>query len=429
MGNWRNVNYGNALLPVDATGNGINNTIAAGSSSYRFSNTYSVLGNFSGQITSTLITGTAPFSIASTTKVANLNADFLDDQTGSYYQNSDNQSAGTLPSGRLTGAYTGITGLGTQTSIVVSGTVDLNTFTVNDSTEYTPNEAGNNNINILSLINTNTTATLPFAALRLRIAKSGGDAFIAAVTPAGAVSNTADIVFGHDAVELMRLLTGGSLYLGKTTGLAKFEIEGQSSATLGSSVDAFIEGGGSTGGHCQLGFGWSNGSTKPPVIIGSKTVLDSGNTKSEFFIAVRDVTTDTAPTIALTVKTDGKVELASTLTATGGIDAGANGTTLKCKIIQIGDWNMDSTNAVNVAHGLSSNYLKIRAIRAMILHDDGAQYFALESVTTGGAIGGGTGTIDSTNVQLVRVISGVFDSTNFDSTSFNRGFLFITYAT
>ena len=46
MGNWRNVNYGNALLPVDATGNGVNNTIAAGSSSYRFSNTYSVLGNF-----------------------------------------------------------------------------------------------------------------------------------------------------------------------------------------------------------------------------------------------------------------------------------------------------------------------------------------------------------------------------------------------
>ena len=38
-----------------------------------------------GQITSTLSTGTAPLVIASTTKVANLNADLLDDQTGSYY--------------------------------------------------------------------------------------------------------------------------------------------------------------------------------------------------------------------------------------------------------------------------------------------------------------------------------------------------------
>jgi hypothetical protein len=44
----------------------------------------------SGQLTSTLATGTAPFVIASTTKVANLNADLLDDQTGSYYLDSAN---------------------------------------------------------------------------------------------------------------------------------------------------------------------------------------------------------------------------------------------------------------------------------------------------------------------------------------------------
>lgn len=49
----------------------------------------------SGQLTSTLATGTAPFSVASTTKVANLNADLLDDQTGSYYLDLANAS-GTL---------------------------------------------------------------------------------------------------------------------------------------------------------------------------------------------------------------------------------------------------------------------------------------------------------------------------------------------
>lgn len=42
------------------------------------------------QITSTLATGTAPLVIASTTKVANLNADLLDDQSGAYYLDSDN---------------------------------------------------------------------------------------------------------------------------------------------------------------------------------------------------------------------------------------------------------------------------------------------------------------------------------------------------
>lgn len=57
--------------------------------------------DLSGQITSTLATGTAPFSIASTTKVANLNVDQLDDK--------DSATAGTAStiaardaSGRLT---------------------------------------------------------------------------------------------------------------------------------------------------------------------------------------------------------------------------------------------------------------------------------------------------------------------------------------
>ena len=36
-------------------------------------------------LSSNVATGTAPFTVASTTKVTNLNADLLDDQTGSYY--------------------------------------------------------------------------------------------------------------------------------------------------------------------------------------------------------------------------------------------------------------------------------------------------------------------------------------------------------
>lgn len=52
--------------------------ITLGTSSYRWANLYSVLGNFSGQITSSVATGTSPLSIASTTLVDNLNADLLD---------------------------------------------------------------------------------------------------------------------------------------------------------------------------------------------------------------------------------------------------------------------------------------------------------------------------------------------------------------
>jgi len=50
----------------------------------------------SGQLIVPAPQGTAPLSVSSTTKVANLNADLLDDQTGAYYTNMNNADAGTL---------------------------------------------------------------------------------------------------------------------------------------------------------------------------------------------------------------------------------------------------------------------------------------------------------------------------------------------
>ena len=52
--------------------------VTLGTSSYRWANLYSVLGNFSGQITSSVATGTSPLNVASTTLNTNLNADLLD---------------------------------------------------------------------------------------------------------------------------------------------------------------------------------------------------------------------------------------------------------------------------------------------------------------------------------------------------------------
>lgn len=76
------------------------------------------------QIISTIATGTAPLTVASTTNVANLNADLLDGQQGSYYQNADNINAGTLVVGR------GGTGASTFTAgrvLFGNGTSALNT--------------------------------------------------------------------------------------------------------------------------------------------------------------------------------------------------------------------------------------------------------------------------------------------------------------
>lgn len=70
------------------------------------------------QLLSTVATGTAPLTVASTTLVSNLTANYLgaSGQDAAFFQNSSNQNAGTLPSGRLTGAYSGITGVGTLAS-------------------------------------------------------------------------------------------------------------------------------------------------------------------------------------------------------------------------------------------------------------------------------------------------------------------------
>ena len=85
--------------------------------------------SFSGQITSTLASGTAPLVVTSNTVVDNLNSDFLDGQHGSFYQNAGNLNVGTLQAARLP-AFSG----GDVTSTV--GTVGLNLTAVGTAGTY-----------------------------------------------------------------------------------------------------------------------------------------------------------------------------------------------------------------------------------------------------------------------------------------------------
>ena len=59
------------------------------------------------QFHSDIADGTAPLTVVSTTKVDNLNADLLDGQSGSFYQNADNLNAGTVAMTRLPLAQSG----------------------------------------------------------------------------------------------------------------------------------------------------------------------------------------------------------------------------------------------------------------------------------------------------------------------------------
>jgi hypothetical protein len=96
-------------------------------------------------------------------------------------------------------------------------------------------------------------------------------------------------------------------------------------------------------------------------------------------------------------------------------------------IIDIGDWNMDSTDTVNVPHGLSTDYKKIRSISVVIRDDADSVYFTMP---TGVSPSNGdnqffVSNINSSTIDIQRVNSGIFDDTGFNATGFNRGWITI----
>ena len=97
---------------------------------------------------------------------------------------------------------------------------------------------------------------------------------------------------------------------------------------------------------------------------------------------------------------------------------------LNTKIVNIGDWDMDATATVNIAHGLTLS--KIRAVSVMIRNDADTSYTSLEHAYQTNALQGAW-QVDATNVDCTRWLTGQYDSVNYDSTSYNRGWIIIQY--
>jgi hypothetical protein len=95
------------------------------------------------------------------------------------------------------------------------------------------------------------------------------------------------------------------------------------------------------------------------------------------------------------------------------------------KILNIGDWNMDSTASVNVAHGL--NLSNIRSVNVLIVDDGNTKIMPLNYYYIAGSSTSGTWLITATDVGLGRVTGGDFDNNAFDATSYNRGWIIIDY--
>ncbi len=97
------------------------------------------------------------------------------------------------------------------------------------------------------------------------------------------------------------------------------------------------------------------------------------------------------------------------------------------KIVELGDWDMDTNDSHSVAHGL--NLSQIIGVNVMIRNDADSNRFG----------GRGHGTLSDTyteltiravgptNLNFLRRTGGTFDSTDFDSTSYNRGWAIIFY--
>lgn len=108
----------------------------------------------------------------------------------------------------------------------------------------------------------------------------------------------------------------------------------------------------------------------------------------------------------------------------------ADGRILQVGIINIGPWNMDASDSVNVPNSLNINHNAIVDAVA-IIHNDNSNLRAMRldaiDVTLAGNISGMIQDLRSDIFVLYRVVGGQFDSTDYDDPTLDRGYIMIWY--
>lgn len=117
------------------------------------------------------------------------------------------------------------------------------------------------------------------------------------------------------------------------------------------------------------------------------------------------------------------------LTSSAAMDIGGNGTGLKFKVIDIGDWDMDTDGGLTIALGVARG--NVRSVDVLIRNDTTTNVYPLigRGATNAATVNQGDWALSSIgdDILLYRADSGFFDSTSFNATSFNRGWVTIWY--
>jgi hypothetical protein len=92
---------------------------------------------------------------------------------------------------------------------------------------------------------------------------------------------------------------------------------------------------------------------------------------------------------------------------------------------EIGDWNMVSTTYIEIPHGVT--YGNIRSIYVVVRNDANITMFPLDYRSYAADVPSGSWYWGTSIIRLGRYGGGYFDETNFDSTSYNRGWITIIY--
>jgi len=117
--------------------------------------------------------------------------------------------------------------------------------------------------------------------------------------------------------------------------------------------------------------------------------------------------------------------LNKSLKVNGGVET--DGTKLKTKIIEIGDWDMEHDITKIVIHTIS-NFKKIRRVDGVIRNDEDGTYYNINTSNNAGNCSVGVNSISATTLKLIRTIGGDLATSNFNiPISYNRGWLTITY--